>query len=387
MRVLTIFIDMIRANRLSTFNENVKVDTPLDKAFKDLGGTVYINCFTPGPDTPRGISTYTTGVEPWNNGCTTRLKWPESFLKKELKTVYDLFLEEDYKLDMFSALSEKTVGFFPEHIASQDIFNTDNNLEKYLNTITLNNDHFLFLGLSDYHWAFDDFGYTKEGEKKSYNIVKSAWDIIFERFHKDEFDHIFIFSDHGFKFNYERKKYSKEFLLNDDRTNIIMLHREKEKTNLDKNKKLCSIADIYPTYQQILGLETTEGISLLSNKERKYILSEDHKTFIPSVNQNIELWSLTTSEYIYIRTLENAILIDRVSKKTDTLIQNHFDKILVEKSSFGKYFNVYEKVFKYIKNVKLDSSLHYSNGKIRVKKNQKYIMFSSLFELIINFKR
>ena len=59
MKVLTVFIDMIRANRLSTFNADVAMDTPLDVAFKNLGGTVYTNCFVPGPDTPRGMSTFT----------------------------------------------------------------------------------------------------------------------------------------------------------------------------------------------------------------------------------------------------------------------------------------------------------------------------------------
>ena len=51
MRVLVVFIDMIRPNRLSIINKNIKDDTPFDKSLKNLGGTLYNNCFTQGPDT------------------------------------------------------------------------------------------------------------------------------------------------------------------------------------------------------------------------------------------------------------------------------------------------------------------------------------------------
>ncbi len=166
MRVLTIFIDMIRANRLSTFNNNIKVSTPLDDAFKDLGGTVYTNCFTPGPDTPRGMSTYYTGINPYQNGCNTRLKWPKYFLNKNFKTVFDIFLEKNYEMNIFSAPNERETGFLPSHIDSMDIHNDDYDMNKYLSNIELKDDHFLFLSIPDYHWAFDDFGYSTNGRKK-----------------------------------------------------------------------------------------------------------------------------------------------------------------------------------------------------------------------------
>jgi hypothetical protein len=111
MKVLTIFIYMIRANRLSTFNEKVINDTPIDFAFKELGGTVYSNCFTPGPDTPRGISSYYSGKNPYFNGCNVRLKWPQFFLRDEFNTVFDLFLEKDYDMHIFSSMNEKKNGF------------------------------------------------------------------------------------------------------------------------------------------------------------------------------------------------------------------------------------------------------------------------------------
>ena len=382
MKILTIFVDMIRANRLSTFNNKVKVDTPLDRVFKELGGTIYNNCFTPGPDTPRGMSAYHTGVDPYQNGCNTRLKWPGPFLNKDLKTVYDLFLEENYEVDLFASNNEKTIGFFPEYIDKLNLSNIDHDIEKYLSNIKLKDNHFIFLGIPDYHWAFDDLGYTLNGEKESYEITKNTLDIIFEKLNKDDFDHIFIFSDHGFKFSFEMRRDSKTFLLNDDRTNIIMLHKSKEQNKLIINNKLCSLADMYPTYQELLKKDISNGISLFDKKERDFVISEDHLNFTPSVNQNIELWSLSNNLHIYIRTLDNAILIDRKTKNIEQKILNNYDKILKNNSSYGIYSDEYEKIFKYIEKIKLDDNLHYSNGYKRIKQSKLKRYFNIFLDIL-----
>ena len=382
MRVLTIFIDMIRANRLSIFNDDIKINTPLDNVFKNLGGTIYTNCFSPGPDTPRGIATYMTGIEPWKNGCNTRLKWPGPFLKQDLKTVYDLFLDKNYTIDLFASQNEIKIGFFTEHINKLKVVNNDHDIEKYLSDIKLKNNHFIFIGVPDYHWAFDDLGHTLRGEKKSYEITKKTLDIIFTKLNKDDFDHIFIFSDHGFKFSYEIRKYPREFLLNEDRTNILMLHRKKGQNGIKKNNKLCSLADMYATYCDILNLQSDRGISLFSKKERKFVIAEDHLNFLPSVNQNIELWSLIKKDNIYIRTLEKAMLIDRKTKKVINQIIEEYDEILKQNSSFGTYWDEYEKIFKYIKNIKLDKNKYYLSNIKRVKRNKILKLFDSVIDFI-----
>ncbi len=389
MRVLTIFIDMIRANRLSTFNDDIKKETPLDIAFKDLGGTLYPNCFSPGPDTPRGISTYYTGVDPYLNGCNTRLKWPQYFLKKELKTVFDMFIEKEYALNIFSSPNEKKNGFLPKHIVDIDIHNDDYNMDQYLSDIELKDKHFVFVSIPDYHWAFDDFGYSKNGEKKAYIETKSAYDIIFKNFDKDDFDHIFIFSDHGFKFFSEFKMQESAYMLNEDRTNNIMIHRTKGQNALIKNNKLCSLADVYSTYEDILKLNITKGISLLDQKERSFVVLEDHISFAPSVNQNIELWAFVKRDLIYIRELGKAILIDRRTGKVINKIIDEYDKILKENSSFGIYIDEYEKIFLYKKNIVFDKSC-FMSGKKREERNmvlKYYFIIIDIVKSLIIHKR
>jgi len=167
MKILTIFIDMIRPDRLTTFNLENKVKTPLDFAFQKLGGTVFTNCYSPGPDTPRGISSFLTGLDPYKNGCNTRLKWPQYFLNKKLKTIFDLFIENKYRVDCYSPLTHQKLGIFPDHIAKMNIHNKDNKMDEYLSKIKLQNKHFIFIDIYDFHMGIDDFGASTHGEKKS----------------------------------------------------------------------------------------------------------------------------------------------------------------------------------------------------------------------------
>jgi hypothetical protein len=161
-----------------------------------------------------------------------------------------------------------------------------------------------------------------------------------------------------------------------------MLHRSKEQNKLIINNKLCSLADMYPTYQELLKKNISNGISLFDKKERDFVISEDHLNFIPSVNQNIELWSLSNNLHIYIRTLDNAILIDRKTKKIEQKILNNYDKILKNNSSYGIYSDEYEKIFKYIEKIKLDDNLHYSNGNKRIKQSKLKRYFNIFLDIL-----
>ena len=52
MKVLSVFIDMLGADYIHTLNPNI-AETSFDKLLKQMGGTIYSNCYTPTPDTPR----------------------------------------------------------------------------------------------------------------------------------------------------------------------------------------------------------------------------------------------------------------------------------------------------------------------------------------------
>jgi hypothetical protein len=334
---------MIRPNRLSTFNDKIRRENPFDKSLLKLGGTFYNNCFSEGPDTPRGLATFATGKPPFINGCNTRLKWPRYFLNKDFKTIYDLFIDKDYELSFFSNPNERETGMFPESINKMDIHNNDFNLDGYLKNLELKDEHLLFVSLPDFHWSFDDHGYTKYGEHKAYFDISKSFDIIFNNFNKDDFDHIFVFSEHGFKFNYEVKQQKKYLLLNEDRTNILMIHRRKGEEKVEYSDKLCSLGQMFFSIDNILNNESSE-LSIFSKKGKEYIVIEDHIDFTPAINQNIELWSIVQNDTIYIRSLEKGYLIDRESKNIISKTDDVYDQILKNESSFSKYYEEYKKV-------------------------------------------
>tara|TARA_B110000046_G_scaffold184520_1_gene223231 strand:- start:11570 stop:12739 length:1170 start_codon:yes stop_codon:yes gene_type:complete len=367
MKILVVFVDMIRPNRLSIINKRISPNTPLDEFLKKLGGTFYKNCFSQGPDTPRGLATFATGKIPNKNGCNTRTKWPRDFLNKDLKTVYDLFVEKNYKMTFFSNPNERECGMFPEHITNMDIHNNNYDLDKYLKAVELKKNHFMFISLPDFHWSFDDNGYTVYGEKKANKDVVNSLEVIFNNFSKDDFDHIFMFSDHGFKFIHELKIQPKYMILNEDRTNILMLHRKKgDPINIKINEKLCAITDIFYTLDEIINKKKSDE-SLFSEKEKTHIIIEDHLTFETSVNQSIEIWAIAMAENIYVRVMETGYLIDRNNNIKFGVI-DEFDNILKKESSFKKFDYEFKKVFKYNELILKQTKFMYGGQRKKISK-------------------
>ena len=50
MKILMLFVDMLRPNRFNVYDKNM-LKNAVDHLIKDLGGTLYSNCFSPAPDT------------------------------------------------------------------------------------------------------------------------------------------------------------------------------------------------------------------------------------------------------------------------------------------------------------------------------------------------
>ena len=385
MKILILFADMIRPNRFSFVNDNIKRISPFEKSIEKLGGTFYSNCFTEGPDTPRGLATFSTGMPPNKNGCNTRVKWPRYFLDKNLKTIYDLFLEKKYKISMFSNPNERNTGMFPNHITEMDIHNHDFDLKSYLNEIKLTKNHLLFISLPDFHWSFDDNGYTTYGESKAYYDINKSFEIVFQQYNKDDFDHIFVFSDHGFKFNHEIRFQKKFMLLDEDRTNVLMIHRKKGERIIRIDNKLCGLSQVYPSVDYILN-NRSDKEALQKSKPKNYIAVEDHINFYPKVNQNIELWSIVKNDEIYIRTLNYGYILNRENKKIKKEVNYEYDEILKYETSFKKYFEEHKKIAIYNNLILKQTKFMYGGKRKKQFKLLKWV-FSLIDILLFKIKK
>ena len=224
MKILIIFLDSVRPNRLGNFNKSLKKNS-FDNFINSLGGNLYTNAFTPGPDSPRSTSAFLTGVHPSKNGCNTRLKWPGYYLKN-IENIFDFFDSQKYKIDCLSPLNEIKNGFYPK-TKNPINFLEHNNYLDYLKNSKLSENHLVFLSFPDLHLSMDDFGANKIAEKKGYNLLSEILTNLFNAVNKDKFDKIVIYSDHGYKFSREFKFQRTESLLNYDRTNIFLLIKTK----------------------------------------------------------------------------------------------------------------------------------------------------------------
>ena len=195
--------------------------------------------------------------------------------------------------------------------------------------------------------------------------------IVFDHLHKDDFDHIFIFSDHGFKFNAQFYVEESFKFLNRDRTNIFMFYRKKRDHGIRYQNKLCSIQDLSHTVSDIFGLENS--FSLLNDSERDYVVIEDHLSYsAPKVNQDVDIWAVVTSNEIYVRTLEYGISMKN-NGVVDATVNLQYDNILKRESQFGRYLDEHEKVFAYNKLILAQTSFMNGSSRLGEKGMQKVL--------------
>src|SRR3989338_4052886 len=364
MKILIIFVDMLRPDMLQVLNSAV-AKGPLDEELEKIGGTLYRNCFTPAPDTARSLACVWSGKYPYKNGCDKRIKYPRFFLKNEGKNILEILLEQGFNLSFFNNPNEKRNGVFPPGFNSIGTHNQDLNLGKFLQGLEIKDKSVVYVALSDFHWAVDDFDSYPRFVKRGHQKVANSLRILRNSLKIDDFDHVFIFSDHGFKLRSEINKGPAYQLLNKARTNTFLLHKKKTGRGLVVSERFSSVMDIYPTLCEIVGVpiaEDIDGISLFSEKEREFIVAEDYSLFAPSVNQAVDLWAVIKKGVIYYRTLdghyfENHEAFTESAEELDKVISRH-------SPFFSEYYKEHE-VLEYYRTTALEKSF-YTDGSRRV---------------------
>ena len=165
MKSLLIWVDMIRPNRLGIINPNVN-ETVFSSVLSDVGGVFYRNCFSPGPDTPGGMATFFTGMVPAKNGCESRMRWPRFYLRQDIDDLFKFATRAGMKVSSFTNPNERATGLFPEWFSEDPCHNKDFDLDGFIvrenEEICKANSHLTFVSIPDFHWAFDDDGYSRQ---------------------------------------------------------------------------------------------------------------------------------------------------------------------------------------------------------------------------------
>ena len=337
MRVLLLFCDMLRANKLSLINSKIQRKSPVDNLLLELGGTVYTRCFTPAPDTPRSLACLYTGLSPKYNGCVKRIHWPRYFLKDDVKTIFDQF--EEAGVSIFSYISEAEIktGMLPERArASVKNYGSLSKLLTDKKNILKADRSFTFINLQDYHIAVDELKGSsladKVGQEQLVKVIKK----IFDQIPENNFDEIFVISDHGCKFANERKSAKELDFINDDRAQTVLFHSKMIKQNIEKNDGITSVCEIANMLLHPFSLKLTQQSTFKHNSEfGKYIVVEDYAFGKNSVTTVPSLWRVITEHFSYYEDLDQKKLkLENNSQLSKSLAEAVCEEILLEEAQF-----------------------------------------------------
>ncbi|MBF0527704.1 MAG: hypothetical protein HQK55_00250 [Deltaproteobacteria bacterium] len=314
MKILMVMLDMVSARLLSTYRPYLQPPNALDEFFDSLGGTHFVNCYSLAPDTARFWAVLQTGLPPDRNGCNHLKAWPVFFLEKNLITLFDILAQLDIPTIIHTSRYNSPEWIIKNRIAPENLY-----LDDYAGFIAAirdwtRSDSFLSLCLlDDFHWTLDDLGLNSQsfdfGLKKVRNALNSLW----QNLDPDDFDRIYIFSDHGFISPQTRPLGGVPFLLDEDRIAILMAVRKRGETTLTKRMELCSNLDLLPTILDDLregGYDPPAidlpGFSLHGAIPDRTLFFEDHYYL-----EQLPLWAVRTAEYFYQRDLYHAAIIQR----------------------------------------------------------------------------
>lgn len=366
---MMIFIDMFRANILNMFNDNAPY-TNIDNLFEQWGGTIYTNCYTPAPDTPRSNGCLWSGQYPKKNGCNTRIKYPKFYMTDPESSLLHELLKNNYKFNFYIHEATRQIGELPLGIDSVGNYSNGKLLEEYLSGLEIEENSLTYISLEDYHAVMYDYTATPKAVQIGNDKIERSLKLIDQKLDIDTFDYIIIFSDHGFKFEKDKVNMSIEQQLDKDRTQIFMYLRKKGDNKLLKNNKLSAIIDIYPTVCDFINIKTSDeidGISLLSSKEHDYIMLEDHREFNITLSQTIEYWGIVDRQGLSVMGTDG---VWKSCYPAGSEVLDNYKQKMLKDLSFLKENLKAQEILDYYDNC-LTKCPYYFDGELRVKHYDK----------------
>jgi hypothetical protein len=297
MKILVLFIDMLRPNLLKTWNQQMSV-SPLDEWMNSVGGKAFVRSYSPGPDTPRSQASVWSSRYPKFNGCNTRLKYPKYNLINPTNNFLRVLVDAGYKLNIHVTNSTKMVGELPEDFDGECVFSGEDSIETFLKRIVISDDSLTMILLDDFHFAVNDFLARQEAFSFGISKVMKCIKMIDAIVRLDSFDTVLLYSDHGFKMQDDQMNSHYDWI-GEKRSNVFMFLHQKGDKGVTKDFKIRSVMDIGPTLCELAGVPITyqiDGKSLLDSDGSEFVVVSDHKNFDVGLSVPIVYWGIYTSK-------------------------------------------------------------------------------------------
>lgn len=320
MKILALFIDMLGGEYSNLCNEEAAFNC-MDEFMQKLGGTLYSNCYSPGPDTPRSCACMWSGLYPKANYCTNRIKWPRDSMNLEVDNIWNVLASKGYNVNIFMDHNADEMGLIPltgeEHVYTDSIY-------QFFEHAVISENSFNLFYLPDVHYMMNVLGYTMDNYNTGLQFQLSLVNEIFAFYEaKENFDYIIIFSDHGYWLA-DGKKH--EHLIENERVRTIVMIHQKGDTELVIDRQLRSNLDVMPTICEMLDYvprNRIDGISCFAKQGHDYILIEDMDNFSVSLGLTIDHWCVVLED-----GSKHWLECDRVWTHQDSKIK--FDEKLYE---------------------------------------------------------
>lgn len=296
MKILILFLDMVRTDHLQLYAQD-RQETSLDKFLRNIGGTLYNKCYSPAPDTPRSTACLLTGLYPFKNGCDTRIKWPKFFIKDGINTIFDNLYERGFKINLCHNLNEMETGFI--RVKEETKINYYDELDSFFANASYSDNSVSFIGNPDLHTAIFDYHSTELSIKKGWDILQMFFEKYISQDYINNFDYVFVYSDHGMGLASEMHNMKTKLeLLNDGRSRILTFIHKKGDDGVKVDSRLASIVDIYSTIEKLTtGTDMRDGYDLLDKPQREIVHVEDHEDFVVTPEVMVKQWRIITANY------------------------------------------------------------------------------------------
>lgn len=299
MKILMLFLDQVRPSSIK--------DTPFEEWINNFGGTRYINCHTPSPNTTRSLAALFSGHPPKINGCDRPIKLAKHFMKPEIDDIFSIFKKNNYKVDVFHSPNEIEAGLFPSSVDGTRALHGD--IYKFRDSLEMADKHLVWVGTNIHHFWMNRYNYNRAFIPDVLNKTKNFLENFFKLFDRDEFDHIFMFSDHGFLFSDEER--SLKTYLSSRRTNVLMVHRKRTDIKLNIQDKFCSIMGLHSSLRSLVGKNHAFERPLEHDDSIEFLTLEDPVSYQPVVNNVNSMWGVRLDkDFIYITSQSGQSEID-----------------------------------------------------------------------------
>lgn len=311
MRLLIYFADMV-AGHLLQMSKNSSLESSLEYVLSELGGTNFTSCYSPAPDTPRTLATVFSGLLPSENGCDRRDKWPGHDLSPDVKSVFRVAIESNFRVS--ALLSDKELStnrFLPADCRDRvRLFSQFDDLLQTVQQDSVSHE-LIFIQDNDCHYSISDHFAFSAGHSLGMRRVAANIRRAIDELDKDSLDAVVIFSDHGFAPIRLFGRRNSLLFAGLHRPKVLFHFWSQELNQSQTCSRLTSTVEIGILIRTMIQTLCVNGAvrQLVNSPGNDRIVVEDYSSHATNPGSTPDMWSVITPQQIYVESATSETML------------------------------------------------------------------------------